>query len=238
MNNKTKLYLISGSLIIGILLLLFGINYITSQKNTKKPVKPIASSSEVTLAEVPTTVVNTNKGISVSKTIKEISSSSSKSTSSKSQKSSSSSESSSSQVSSSSVDTNAELDSRLQWKEDCQTIAARVPQNSKVVYDIDKNKKVIVAPCGLAPYGIQHLIYYYEIDSTGRWISQRQVFGNENEPQILLGEEPKFNTSNLVLTSFGRVDGGIDCGILKTYKFDINSKSFSFISSEIKKECQ
>ena len=242
MNNKTKLYVISGSLIIGILLLLFGINFITGQKNTNKTVKPIASSSEVALVEVPTTVVNTNKGISVSKTIKEISSSSVRSVSSKSTKSSSSTESSSSEVSSSSsANTESELDSRIQWKEDCGAIAARVPQDSKTVYNIDQNKKMIIAPCGTAPWGIQHLVYYYEIDSNGRWISTRQIFDEPNNPAVLLGQGPIFNPSNSELTSYALTESGVNgvnCGTIKIYKFDPIAKNFTLASATTEKQCR
>ncbi len=222
MNNKTRLYLISGALIIGILLLLFGINFVTGQKNTKKPVKPIASSSEVALAEVPTTIVNTNKGISVSKTIKEISSSSTKSISSKSQNSSSSSsESSSSQVSSSSIDTNTELDSRLQWKSDCQAIASSFDTNQKLqITEVGTNKKVIIAPCNFGAYQGQSLVYYYDIEPNGKWTSQRQIFwSNQNTLSLP-------TLSGTTLTNFNKYRGPGDCGRFESYELDVVSKTF------------
>jgi hypothetical protein len=231
MKDKTKIYLIAGSLIIGILLLLFGINYITGQKNNKKPVKPIAATNNTNVVDTTTTVLNTNKSISVSKTIKENSSSSSKSSSSKAISSSSSSSSSSFQVSSSSANTDAELDSRLQWKEDCRLVAVLTNEIPKIQRTaIGEGKELITVPC--APG--QSLIYYYEVGPDGRWLSQRQVFWNNSA----FLSSPVINSTSL--TSYDKYRSIGECGILSKYEFNPSTKNFDPIKiQELKEEfCQ
>jgi molybdopterin converting factor small subunit len=230
MNNKTKTYLIAGSLIIGILLLLLGINYITGQKNNKKPVKPISATNNTNVVET-TTVLNTNKSISVSKTIKENSSSSTKSSSSKATSSSSSSESSSSQISSSSVNADSELDSRLQWKEDCKLVTGLVKEDTKIQRtSLGDGREIIIVPCVAG----QSLVYYYEVALNGRWLSQRQVFWN-NSPTI-----SSTTLTSTTLTGYGKFRTIGECGILSKYEFNTNTKAFDPIKiQELKEEfCQ
>jgi hypothetical protein len=221
MKNKTRIYIISGALIIGIFALLFLINFVTGQKNTKKPVKPIASTTGIEVNEAPTTVLNTNRSISVSKTVKENSSSSAKSSSSKTQSSSSSSESSSSQVSSSTINTDSELDTRLQWKEDCKSIVGSLNESFKIQKtDLGGGKQLIIAPCDFGANQGQSLVYYYEVAPNGRWLSQLQTFWTNanylNAPKI----------SGNTITNVVKFNGSGSCGRLESYEFNTNSKLF------------
>jgi hypothetical protein len=224
MKNKTRIYIISGALILGIFALLFLINFVTGQKNNKKPVKPIASTTGIELAEVPATVVNTTRSISVSKTIKESSSSSAKSSSSRATSSSSisSSENSSSQISSSSVNTDSELDSRLQWKEDCKSIVGSINETFKIQKtNIGTGRELIVAPCDFGANQGSSLVYYYEVDPSGRWLSQRQTFWNNSNSL----NAPKINGN--ILTNVAKYRGAGDCGRIETYEFNQASKTFN-----------
>lgn len=232
MKTKTRIYLISGALIIGILLLLLGINFITGQKNTKKLVKPIASSSDIALAEIPTTVVNTNKGISVSKTIKEISSSSARSISSKAKSSSSSSENSSSQVSSSSSSSSdSELDSRLQWKEDCKSITGSVNKDFVLQKtNLGNGKELIVAPCDFGANQGASIVYYYEVAPNGRWLSQRQIFW-ANATYL---NAPKIESN--VLTNIAKYNGAGSCGRIEKYELNLTTKMFDPVKIQ-EQEC-
>lgn len=227
MKNKTRIYIISGALIIGIFGLLFLINLIAGQKNNKKPVKPISSTNDVALTQAPTTEVNINRSISVSKTIKVNSSSSTKSSSSKANSSSSNSSSensSSSQVSSSSVNNDSELDSRLQWKEDCKLLSSFVENGQKPqITNLGDGKQIVITTCNNGAYQGQSLVYYYEVAPNGRWLSQRQTFWNNSNYLNL----PTLNSSTL--TDFSKFRGVGDCGRMSKYEFNVNSKSFETI---------
>jgi Protein of unknown function (DUF1176) len=231
MKNKTRIYIISGALIVGIFALLFLINFVTGQKNTKKPVKPIASTTGIELTEAPTTVVNTTRSISVSKTIKENSSSSVKSSSSKTQSSSSSSESSSSQFSSSSVNADSELDTRLQWKEDCKSESNFVNNGQKPqITNLGNGKQIIITTCNNGAYQGQSLVYYYEVQPNGRWLSQRQTFWSNTSYLNL----PNLNSTTL--TDFNKFRGIGDCGRISKYEFNLNTKIFEPIKIQ-EQEC-
>jgi hypothetical protein len=227
MKNKTRIYIISGALILGILGLLFLINLIAGQKNNKKPVKPISSTNDVALTQAPTTEVNINRSISVFKTTKVNSSSSTKSSSSKPKSSSSNSSSensSSSQVSSSSVNTDSELDTRLQWKEDCKSIVGSLNESFKIQKtDLGGGKQLIVAPCDFGANQGQSLVYYYEVASNGRWLSQLQTFWNNSNSL----NAPKINGNSL--TNIAKYRGAGDCGRIENYEFNANSKAFETV---------
>jgi Protein of unknown function (DUF1176) len=229
MKNKTKIYIITGSLIVVTFALLFLINVITGQKNNKKPVKPIALTTDVTLAEVPTTVLNTNRSISISKTVKENSSSSTKSSSSKANSSSSNSStsnsssenSSSSQVSSSSASNDSELELRLQWKEDCKLLSNFADNGQKPqITNLGDGKQIIITTCNNGAYQGQSLVYYYELSPSGKWLSQRQTFWN-NANYLNL---PTLNSNTL--TDFDKFRGVGDCGRMSKYDFNSNTKTF------------
>jgi Protein of unknown function (DUF1176) len=224
MKNKTRIYIISGVLILGLFGLLFIINLIAGQKNNKKPVKPISSTDDVALTQAPTTEVNINRSISVSKTTKINSLSSTKSSSSISNSSSSNSSSensSSSQVSSSSVNADPELDSRLQWKEDCRLLSSFSDNGQKPqVTNLGDGKQLVITNCNNGAYQGQSLIYYYEVAPNGRWLSQRQTFWNN----ISYLNLPTLNTTNL--TDFDKFRGIGDCGRISKYEFNLNTKIF------------
>jgi hypothetical protein len=224
MKNKTRIYIISGALILGIFGLLFLINLIAGQKNNKKPVKPISSTNDVALTQAPTTEVNINRSISVSKTTKVNSSSSTKSSSSKSNSSSSNSSSensSSSQVSSSSVNTDSELDSRLQWKEDCRLLSSFVENGQKPqITNLGDGKQIVITTCNNGANQGESLVYYYEVAPNGRWLSQRQTFWNNSNSL----NAPKINGNSL--TNITKYRGAGDCGRIENYEFNINTKVF------------